>query len=126
MPKYRMKKEINGYIPGSHRICQPGKNDIIVNAGEEVECDAELLKNVMHKFDIVDPFEAEKPKGTTLIIVKRPKTEGFYDVLNVETGKAINTKALRKAQAEDLAGRKYIEPLDIEGDTEENTEEPPA
>jgi hypothetical protein len=112
MAKFRMKKEHDGYIPGPHVIRTPGKPDIELKAGDEIDCDPELLKNVMHKFEAVDPFEEEKPQATNFLIVKREGAAGYFDVVNAESGKAINMKALRKAQAEELAGREYVEPRD--------------
>jgi hypothetical protein len=124
--KFRMKKMVDGYTPGDHAIREPGKEDIIVKAGQEVDCDPKLLENVMHKFDIVDPFENERPQGSTLLVVRRHNTPNYFDVVNIDTGKAINTKALSKAKAEELAGRKFIEPMDKSGETEDPPAEDPS
>ena len=83
-----------------------------VNPGNIVECSADELRSVIDKFDVLeaDPQPSSKPK-VELLIQLRPNTTSWFDVINSVTGKPVNTKSLKKAEAEELAGHPYEPPL---------------
>jgi hypothetical protein len=105
MAKFRMKKDVDGYKPGTHTLLIPGRPPMAINAGDEVECDPEYLKNVMHKFELIEAdAPAANPQNAKLILKKRDGGNSTgYDLINPVTGDPINTKPLKKADAEDLA-----------------------
>lgn len=87
------------------------RNGQDIKPGDIVECAESELHGVLDKFDILeaDPPPNKTPK-VELLIQLRPNTSSWFDVINPATGKAINTKALKKAEAEELAGHSYTEP----------------
>lgn len=92
--KFQMKQGV-----GKHTMTLAGK-DIILKPGDTVDCTAEQLGGAIDKFEQID--SEISPKSQFKIVSRAP---GFYDVIHPITGAAINTKALRKADAEALAGQ---------------------
>ena len=84
---------------GKHRITTDGR-DITVRVGEIVNCSKEDIGAAMDKFEQLDPDVLPPP--SRFKIVSSPG--GFYDVIHPVNGIAINSKKLRKAEAEALAG----------------------
>jgi hypothetical protein len=115
MAKFRMKKDVDGYKPGPHRLLIPGQPPMEIEAGMEVECDPEYLKNVMHKFEIIEPdAPAANPQTAKLTLKKRDGGNSTgYDLINPVTGDPINTNPLKKADAELLAQMTMKEALEL-------------
>ena len=84
---------------GKHRILNDGK-DITVRAGEIVDCSKEEIGAAMDKFEQLDPDVLPPPSRFKIIST----AGGYYDVIHPVTETAINSKKLRKAEAESLAG----------------------
>ena len=101
MAKFRMKNGV-----GTH-LMSNGRNII---SGDIVECAAADLGGAIDKFDILEPDPAPDARPKVALEIRlRPNSTSWYDVVNPTTGKALNTKALKKAEAELLAGHPYIE-----------------
>ena len=81
---------------------------IQVEPGDVIECEKHELRNFAHQFESLDPPEEEKPPvvEANLEVIQRRSESGrlvaWYDVVNTQTGDPINTRALKKADAEEL------------------------
>lgn len=96
MSKFRMITEKDGYKPGDHILRIPGKPVQTVKAGDIIECDAEDLKGVMHKFELVGLEIDDTPNLSTPLKAIQRDGSPWWDVVNTVTGKPINTKGLKK------------------------------
>lgn len=92
--RFRMKPNT-----GKHRILRSGK-DITVRAGEIIDCTKDDLGCAIDKFDQLDADPLPSTSEFKLV----PLGTGHYDVIHPATGAAINSKKLRKTEAEALAG----------------------
>lgn len=84
---------------GKHRILNDGK-DITVRAGEIVDCTKEEIGCAIDKFEQLDPDVL--PPASRFKLESRGG--GYFDVIHPVSGMPINSKALRKPEAETLAG----------------------
>jgi len=109
--RFRRKRQAHDGTPfGRHRAIIGGKR-ILVNPGDTVHCYTwELGPNWAESYDALDP-EVIVPPNTYLRM--KPKGGGWYDVVNTETGRAINTRSLRHAEAVELIPADHILPPEI-------------
>jgi len=84
---------------GKHRFLKDGKV-ITVRAGETIDCGKEDIGCAIDKFEQLDPDVL--PPASRFKLESRGG--GYFDVIHPESGMAINSKALRKPEAETLAG----------------------
>ena len=84
---------------GKHRITTDGR-DITVRVGEIVDCSKKDIGAAIDKFEQLDPDVIPPPSRFKIISIPG----GYYDVIHPVTETAINSKKLRKAEAESLAG----------------------
>lgn len=98
MPKFRVKK---GY--GSIYFQGADGKPVRYNDGDVIECKAGVLDALMDKVEVIEdaPAAATAPPPSFSIV---NLGHGYFNVIHPATGKPINSKSLRKADAEALAG----------------------
>jgi len=92
--KFRMKPGV-----GDHVIF-PNGSPKIMKPGDEITCGAAELGGAIDKFVVLEEDAPSPP--SRFKIISTPG--GYYDVIHPVNGIAINSKKLRKAEAEALAG----------------------
>lgn len=92
--RFRMKPNT-----GKHSTVLNGQ-PVIVRAGEIIDCSKDDIGNAMDKFEQLDPDVLPPASQFKLVSVGG----GYFDVIHPVTGAAINSKKLRKSEAESLAG----------------------
>ena len=93
--RFRMKPDV-----GEHSMILHGKQTI-VKPGDTVNCEKADLGSALDKFEQLDQDTAPVSKFK---ITQRPGSIWWFDVMHPVTGLAINSKGLRKPDAEALAG----------------------
>ncbi len=95
MPRYRLKSGSSNLLVGGRRVK--------LSPGDVVDCPKETVRSFQDQFECLDPPEDEIPKVEASLEMKH-RGGGWYDVVNPDTQEAINDKALKKEEAEDLVG----------------------
>jgi len=134
MPKYRFLSRYRNHKVGGHSLraalnvklngkaLAPG-SQIELKPGDIIECPQSLVEPFAWKFETLDgPAAVDTKPKKTLIIIKRPGAgPPWYDVIEPDTQKQINTKALKKEEAEDLAGYKLTGSQEDDGEGDPGT-----
>jgi len=95
MPKYMIKS-------GAHYRKEGGKWERYVK-DDVMEATEEDVKNILDKVEKIGPPEPKNPEAPEKQALKAVhKGGGKYDVINIESGKAINSKLLTKDEANEL------------------------
>lgn len=115
MGLYRLKPK-----HGTHWFRDLNGKERPIKAGEILECEEWQIRNVLNRFDVVEPSPPPPEPNVGLKVHHRGGP--WYDVVNEATGKPINTKPLRKAQAQEIVDDAPI----MEMETGEETNGEPA
>lgn len=86
-----------------HKRQRAADNRGFYEVGDIVDLDPNVIRNFTDQWERVGPEEPEDlgPPMTSDLKL-HPRGGGWFDVVNAETDKALNTRGLRLTEAEDL------------------------
>lgn len=109
MPRYKKISGSTSLLRTVERDGRRVRERIEVEPGDVIECEEHELRNFADQFECLDsesaPEEKTRPEADLKIIQRRGKNDRpvpWYDVINVATGEPINSRALKKTDAEEL------------------------